>query len=134
MTSARTKKTPRVLIDSSVLMVVAISNRAAARDLLRQGFRGELDLYISPEVLEETHRNLALKAPEAVPDFEVFRELLTAKIVEPARSLVLRAAEVVVVKDAPIVAAAVEAKATYLATYGRQHFLSGMAVPRVRPL
>lgn len=104
-------------------MAAAISNRGAARDLLRQGFRGEVDLYISPEVLEESGRNLSLKAPEAVPGFEVFREVLAAKIVEPSTSLVLRAAAVVVLKDAPIVAAAVEARAVYLATYDKRHLL-----------
>ena len=48
-------------------------------------------------------------------------------IVEPSRTQVLRAAKVVDVKDAPIVAGAVRARATYLATYDRRHLLTKRA-------
>lgn len=124
MAPAQTNKPNRVFIDSSVLIAAAISERGAARDLLRQGFRGEVNLYISPEVLKETERNLALKAPEALAAFHSFRELLTATLVDPPQSLILSVAKIVEAKDAPIVAAAVEANAPHLATYDRKHLLS----------
>jgi predicted nucleic acid-binding protein len=106
MASAKTTKTNRVFIDSSVLIAAAIYNKGAARDLLRQGFRGQVDLYISTDVLVETKRNLALKAPEALADFHIFRELLLAKLVDPPKRLISSAAKLVPLKDAPTVAAA----------------------------
>ena len=124
MIPVQTTQTNRVFIDSSILIAAAISAKGAARDLLRQGFRGGLELYISPVVVEESERNLRLKAPKALADFHVFRDLLAAQLVDPPESVVRSTAEVVASKDAPIVAAAIEAEAAYLATYDRQHLLS----------
>lgn len=75
-------------------------------------------------VLEETERNLAQKAPEALDAYGVFRDLLSAKLVNPTRHHIVNAAKVVAVKDAEVLAAAVEAKVDYLATYDRRHFLN----------
>ncbi len=123
MASIRTRKTKRVFVDSSVLIAAAISGRGAARDLIRRGFRGEIDLCIAPEVLEESERNLSAKAPVALADFYIFRDLLAGKLVDPPASLVLACANVVALKDAPIVAGAIHASATHLATYDRKHLL-----------
>ena len=123
MIPVQTSQNYRVFIDSSVLIAAAISEKGAARDLLRQGFRGELDLYISSVVLEESERNLSLKAPEALSDFYVFRDLLAAQLIAPPESLILSTAEMVALKDAPIVAAGIRAEVTYLATYDRKHLL-----------
>jgi len=43
--------------------------------------------------------------------------------VNPPVSLVLKVAKVVQVKDAPIVAGAIHARARYLASYDRRHLL-----------
>lgn len=114
----------RVFLDSSVLIAAAISSRGAGRELLLQGFAGGCQLAISPLVLTETERNLADKAPTALPDFRIFRASLLTTLVSPSRAVVLRVAKVVVVKDAPIVAAAMRARAAYLATYDRKDLLS----------
>jgi len=132
MVSSRTRKASKVFIDSSVLIAAAISERGAARDLLRLGFRGRLDLYTAPEVLVETERNLALKAPEALSSFYIFRDLLAAKLVNPPRALVLEASGVVAAKDAPVVAAASHAAVDYVATYDRKHLLSHKDMIRTR--
>lgn len=113
---------PRVFIDSSILIAAAISAKGSARDLILCSMRGKSTLYISTLVLEETERNLARKAPVALPAFETLRGLLTS-IVDPDKSLVLRVAEVVETKDAPIVAAAIKAEASYLASYDQKHLL-----------
>lgn len=113
---------PRVFIDSSILIAAAISAKGSARDLILCSMRGKLTLYISTLVLEETARNLARKAPVALPAFETLRGLLT-NIVDPDTPLVVRVAEVVEAKDAPIVAAAIKAEVTYLASYDQKHLL-----------
>jgi predicted nucleic acid-binding protein len=124
MASTQTSKLSKAFIDSSVLMAAAISPTGAGRELLNQGFVGQVDLSISTDVLQETERNLQLKAPRALPDFYRFRNALAGKLVQPTRTQILRAARVVEAKDAPIVAAALRAWADYLATYDRRHLLS----------
>ena len=106
MTSAQTSQSNSVFVDSSVLIAAAISANGAARELLLRGFRCDLVLYISDDVLMETERNLTRKAPEAVGAFCAFRDLLAARLVKPTPTLVTSTAKVVEFKDAPIVAAA----------------------------
>lgn len=124
MTSVRKLRTARVFIDSSVFFAASLSATGNARRLILLGFRGTLKLYISPLVWEETERNLVRKAPEAVPVFQLWRDILPAHLVSPTKSLVLRVGEAILLKDAPIVAGAIEARAQYLATYDQKHLLS----------
>lgn len=109
-----------------------MSRRGAARDLLRIGLAGGVEIRVSDDVLVETRRNVADKAPEALVDLERFVAELGDRLVEPPRALVHEAAEVVAAKDAPIVAAAVHAGADYLATYDRRHLLSQRAAIEAR--
>lgn len=81
-------------------------------------------LCVSSLVLEETARNLSRKAPLAFPAFMLLQDSLGLQRVDPSRAQVLRAARVVDVKDAPIVAGAFRARADYLATYDRRHLLA----------
>lgn len=116
------KKT--VFIDSSVLMAAAISPKGSARDLTNEAFTQKLDLYVSADVLEETERNLKLKAPHSLDYFYTSMQSLSLKIVKPAKRQILKAAKIVVGKDAPILAGAIEEKVDYLVTYDRKHLLS----------
>ena len=74
-------------------------------------------------VLEAAERNILAKAPAAHPAFVRFRQALTPALPDPPNALVLRVAQVVELKDAPIVAGAVQAKAGYIASYDRKHLL-----------
>jgi predicted nucleic acid-binding protein len=112
----------RIFLDSSILIAAAISANGSARELVNRGFRGDCTLIISSDVIEECTRNLTTKAPKAVPLFVTFIALLPHRI-EPTKAAVLSVAEVIEAKDAPIVAAAVAANATFIATYDRKHLL-----------
>jgi predicted nucleic acid-binding protein len=111
----------KLFIDSSVLIAAAISQRGTARDLLAAAFRGEYTRASSDLVLEESERNLARKAPRAVPVFQLFRSVLSALLTTPPDELVRQVATVIELKDAPIVAAAIHAGAQYLVTFDRKH-------------
>ncbi len=124
MASTRTSQRPRIFIDSSVLMAAAISTTGRARDLVNLGFDGQLGLVVSDDVLEETERNLILKAPRALPAFHHFRAVLAATLISPSPGLVSQVATIVEPKDAPIVAGAIQAQALYIATYDRKHLLN----------
>src|SRR4051794_39325744 len=115
MASVRPTRTSRAFIDSTVLMAASISATGAGRALILRGMRGEVQLFISPLVLLETERNLYNKAPQALGDFNAFKDALVANLVNPTKIAVLQAAHFVALKDAPIVAAAQRARADYLA-------------------
>jgi predicted nucleic acid-binding protein len=79
---------------------------------------------MSDLVLEETKRNLAKNAPETIPYFTIIADLLSAQTTRPTKAEVFRAAKIVHLKDAPIVAAAAKAKADYLGTHDVKHLLN----------
>ena len=113
----------RLFIDSSGLFSAAYSARGHARDLIIMAGREEVILVVSPLVLEETRRNLEESAPETVPLFDLLVQTIPFEIVQPTKEEVLDAARVVVLKDAPIVAAAKSSRADLLVTLDRKHLL-----------
>lgn len=123
MASIRTKKPGKIFIDSNVLVSASISPIGSARDLILASLRNEFKIVISDLVLEETKRNLAKKVPEALPALQIFLEILNPDVISPNKSLVLEVAKIVEMKDAPIVAGAISAKADYLVSFDRKHLL-----------
>lgn len=113
----------RLFIDSSVLFSAAYSSRGYARDLIIMAAREEVILVISPLVLEETRRNLEESAPETVVVFDLLVQTIPFEFITPSKEEVLDAAGVVVLKDAPIVAAAKSSRVYILVTMDRKHLL-----------
>jgi predicted nucleic acid-binding protein len=113
-----------VFLDSSVLYAAVFSATGPARRLILKGLQGNVTLCISDLVLEETKRNLTKNAPSALPYFIIIADLLSPQAVHPTKAEVLRAATIVHLKDAPIVAGAAKAKAEYLATHDVKHLLT----------
>ncbi len=62
----------RAFIDASVLFAASLSPTVASREIIRQALRGEITLVASNLVFEEAGKNLADKAPEALPAFHQF--------------------------------------------------------------
>jgi predicted nucleic acid-binding protein len=106
-----------------------------------EGARRGCALLVSELVLEETRRNL-LKASgiRAVAIFELLTGLSELqRVARPSRAQVLRIAKLVNIKDAPIVAAAVRARADYLVSHDKEllgqsaEILASFGVPVVSP-
>jgi predicted nucleic acid-binding protein len=114
----------RIFLDSSVLYAAAFSATGPARRLILKGLEGSVALAISDLVLEETKRNLTKNAPLALPYFHLLADLFSLFITNPTTAEIRKAAQVVHLKDAPIVAAAAKGKAAYLATHDVKHLLS----------
>ena len=115
----------RVFIDSSVLFAGCRSERGFARDLLNRGGDGRDELWASRYVIEETRQNLSRKSRTA--DVTFLDRLVARRAVRvamPSLALVEHVAGSIEPKDAPIVAAAITAEASMLATYDRRHLLS----------
>jgi predicted nucleic acid-binding protein len=118
-------KPPRsVFLDSSVLYAAAFSETGPARRLIIKGFASSITLCISDLVLEETKRNLVKNAPAALPSFSLITSLLSQQAVHPTKAEVFRAAKIIHLKDAAIVAAAAKGKTDYLATHDVKHLLT----------
>jgi predicted nucleic acid-binding protein len=113
-----------VFLDSSVLYAAAFSPTGPARRLILKGLEGRVALSLSDLVLEETERNLTKNAPSALPYFTILADLFSPFITNPTKAEVRKAAQIVHLKDAPIVGAAAKAKAEYLATHDIKHLLS----------
>jgi putative PIN family toxin of toxin-antitoxin system len=114
----------RVFFDASVLFAAGYSTTGHARDLIRLAIQGRLQMVVSQDVLDEVSRNMQRKAPERV---ETYRELLSLieleTVADPSKEEVWAVEGYVVQKDAPIVAAAINAQSDYLVTYDRKHLI-----------
>ena len=113
----------RLFIDSSVLFAAAYSRTGHARDLVLMAVRGEITLVVSQLVLEETRRNLAESAPDRLIILDYITAGIPFEIVKPTKREVIAAARRVVLKDAPIIAAARKARVDHLVTLDKKHLL-----------
>ena len=115
--------TPRVFIDSSVLFSAANSEKGHSRDLLLMGVDQEITIVISLYVLEETIRNLAQLKHPPLMEFNERLAKANPEYKDADKPSVLEAAQLIVLKDAPIIAAAKAAKVDMLVSLDRKHIL-----------
>ncbi len=114
----------RVFLDASALFAAAYSSAGYARDLVLLAVRGRVQVVVSQDVLAEVERNMRRKAPERVENYQRLLALFDLEIVaDPSSEDVKTAEQYVVPKDAPIVAAAINAQPTYPVTYDRRHLI-----------
>jgi predicted nucleic acid-binding protein len=118
----------RLFVDANVFFTAALSATGASREIIRLGTLGTIILIVSELVLEEAERNLAAKRPDALPLLQLFLAIVPFEIVEPTKQEVLAAANYTVLKDAPVVAAAMRANVDFLVTLDRKHLVG---VPEV---
>ena len=115
--------TPRIFIDSSVLFSAAYSSTGHSPDLLIMGASGEIKIIISNFVLQETIRNLSgLKKPP-LEELDQIVQNANIELVDATKQSVLDAAKLIVLKDAPIIAAAKTAKVNMLVSLDKKHIL-----------
>lgn len=123
---------PKVFVDTSVLFSASYSATGYARDLTDAAGAGGVVLAVSTLVLMETQRNLIAKATHGLHVLERIQANGLIEVVDPPEDLVRETGTFVAAKDAPIVAAAVHAKADYLASYDRKHLLAQAALIQAR--
>ncbi|NEO17909.1 MAG: putative toxin-antitoxin system toxin component, PIN family [Moorea sp. SIO1F2] len=113
----------RLFLDANVIFAAAISPDGRCRALFELASAGYCALLTSPHALEETRRNITAKYPEALTRLE--RDLIPKLIIvgEAPVSRVNWAMEMgLPLKDAPILATAVENRADLLVTGDKKHF------------
>jgi predicted nucleic acid-binding protein len=121
-----------VFLDSSALLAGIVSDQGASRALLLLGEDQKIRLTVSEQVIVEVERNLARKAPQALPDA---REMIlhaninlvrdpSSEDVNKHRNWISHPA------DVPILLAAYRAGVDFLATLNTRHFLDDPDVAR----
>ena len=114
-----------LFLDSSALFAGIISTTGAARVLLLLAEAEQISLFISEQVVAETERAMARKAPTALQDLR--RAILASKaqiLRDPAPEAVLANLDLIShAADVPILIAAMQARVDFLVTLNRTHFL-----------
>ena len=114
----------RVFMDSSALFAAVLSPNGAARELIRLAVNEEIQLIIGQDVITETHRNINRKAPDFKLLLVSLIEAVDFEIVQdPFKEDVWAAEKYVAQKDAFIIAAAINAKVDFVATFDRRHLI-----------
>jgi len=116
-------KPPRIFIDSSVLFSAIYSISGHSNDLLMMGAIGEVLAVISDFVIIETRRNISELKPEKLSRLEQILTAVHFEIVTVTPKDVADAKQRIVLKDAPVLAAAKVARVTMLVTLDKKHFL-----------
>lgn len=122
---------PRLFLDASVIIAGVASRKGASRGLLTLAEIGIVRAVVSPFAINETERNLRWKLPDALPFFRRIQEAINWEVVpDPSQSESNVWATVVPLKDAPIIAAAVNAKPHRFITLDAKHLIEPPEVAR----
>ena len=121
-----------IFFDSSALIAGIVSAQGAARALLLLAEDEKILISFSEQVIAEVERNIARKAPKAVP---FARELILA-----ANIRILRDPQMTEIQayqdwirhtaDLPILVVAARARVDFLATLNTKHFIDDQEVSR----
>jgi predicted nucleic acid-binding protein len=126
----------RFFLDANVIFTAAHNPNGNARALFRLAAQQQLELVSSRYALEEAARNIAVKFPECVAEFNnLIADLLF--VAEPSQAEIQLAADCRLPdKDVPILAAAIAAQSSALVTGDRHDFghLYGTAIEGVAVL
>lgn len=124
---------PKIFVDSSVFFTAVNSPSGGSAKIFSQAGK-KFSLIVSPVVLAEVERNVESKLPEqALKRFFLLIKRLKILKQRPNKRLIAKAEEIIVEKDAVILAEAKQAKTDYLVTLDKRHFLVKKVRRFVRP-
>jgi putative PIN family toxin of toxin-antitoxin system len=118
----------RVFLDTNVLFSALYSSVGAPNAILEAYLRGQIEVVVSRQVLEELVRTVHQKRPQLVTRLYFFLQQAPFEVQpDPAPDEVTRWEQVIHSADAPILAAAIAARPDFLITGNRRHFTSEVA-------
>lgn len=121
-----------IFFDSSALIAGIISAQGAARVLLLLAEDQKIKIIVSEQVIVEVERNIARKAPKAVPFAREFIRTANIRIVRDPHVDLVRQHQHWInhPADVPILVAAVNAQVDFLVTLNTRHFIDDPQVAR----
>jgi uncharacterized protein len=118
----------RVFLDTNVLFSALYSSVGAPSAILEAYLRGQIEVVVSRQVLEELVRTIHQKRPQLIARLYFFLEQAPFEVQpDPAPDEAARWEPVIHPSDASILAAAVAARPDFLITGNRRHFTSEVA-------
>ena len=122
----------KVFLDSSALFAGIVSASGAARALLLLAEAEHISIIISEQVVTETERAIARKAPTALNDLRQAIHASKASIIhDPSQENVSINRDMIShADDVPIVLAAMIAEVDFLVTLNHKHFIDDPGVAR----
>jgi len=119
-----------LFFDSSALVTGVISSTGGARALLVLAETGAISIVVSEQVIAETERVLARKAPQALSVYRRAVILAIERIIrDPKLEMVEKHRKIIRHEaDVPIIVAAMYASVDYLVTLNRRHFIDDETV------
>jgi predicted nucleic acid-binding protein len=121
---------PDLFLDSSALFAGVVSPRGAARALLLLAEAGLVTVIISEQMVAETERAVARKAPQALAYYREALRTTDLRIVhDPSPEEVETRKDIIAHRaDVPIIVAAMRAGVDHLVTLNRRHFIDDPGV------
>lgn len=116
------EKRLRVFLDTSALLSGLNSPTGAAGVTLAACFANNFIPVISPQVIEESERNIARKFPKLDVPFQSFLLLPPEITPDPTLEQIRRAYQILPTSDAPILAAALRARPDVFVTWDVHDF------------
>ena len=117
------QKRLRVFIDTSALLAGLNSPYGGAGTILAACLAHDLVAVISPQVVEETERNIPLKFPLLATAWAAFLLIPPEITRAPSLADIQRAYKILPTSDAPILASAIKARPDALITWNTRDFL-----------
>jgi predicted nucleic acid-binding protein len=116
---------PKIFLDTSAIFSAIYSSTGGARELLRLGEMGIIQLVVSLDVLSELDENLRVKAPNKLVTLAAVMNLSRVAVTQPPDVSTIQECQqwLQYSDDAVVTAAAVIASVDYFVTLDRQHFL-----------
>lgn len=112
----------RLFLDANVLFTAAHNPAGRSAAIFGLARAGVCSLLTSPHALEEARRNLRLKYPSALADLERLAAVGSVEPEAPSKDVAWALEQGLPLKDAPILAAAVQGRCDVLVTGDRTHF------------
>lgn len=127
------QNTPKIFLDTSVIIAAIFSPTGGARELFRLADNGTITLYLGKIVLAEADNVLLRKKPEMRRNLAKVLNNPNTKIVETPSPEAQNTANRLMdyAPDAQILAEAIQAAPDWFASHDRQHFLDN---PRLAEL
>lgn len=125
-------KTPRVFLDTSVLIAALFSSKGASAEILELARAEQIQVFISQYVVDETRKTLRLKGTQLLPVFDRILETKTFNLLSKPPKKQINLAKFIIkdLKDAPILALAMHKKVNYLVTLDRKDFIDDPQVAK----
>lgn len=112
----------RLFLDANVLFTAAHNPGGRSAAIVELARASVCSLVTSPHALEEARRNLRLKYPDATDALDRLVSLVSVDPEAPSRDVAWALEQRLPLKDAPILAAAAQARCDVLVTGDRTHF------------